>query len=58
LNGQINIEADRELLPEVRAKGDAVEVAERLYKGVDGKVGASEAGIAIKFENANGISKT
>ena len=53
-NGEVNVEADRELLTEVRAEGDAMEVTKRLYEGVDGKVGATEAGVAVKFENTDG----
>jgi hypothetical protein len=53
-NGKINIKADRELLTEVRAEGDGVEVTQGLYKGVDGKVRASEAGVAVKFKNTDG----
>jgi hypothetical protein len=53
-NGEVNVEADGELLTEVRAEGDAMEVTKCLYEGVDGKVGATEAGVAVKFENTNG----
>jgi hypothetical protein len=53
LNGKINVKADRELLMEVRAEGDGMEVTQGLYKGVDGKVRALEAGTAVKFENTD-----
>ena len=56
LNGEVNIKADGELLMEVRAEGDAMEVTQCLYKGVDGKVGASEAGVAVKFKNMDGMA--
>ena len=54
LNREVNIKADGELLTEVRAEGDAMEVTQCLYEGVDGKVGASEAGVVVKFKNTDG----
>jgi hypothetical protein len=53
-NGEVHVEADRELLTKVRAKGDALEITERLDKGVNCKMGAAEAGIAVKFKNTDG----
>jgi hypothetical protein len=53
-NREVNVKADRELLTEVRPEGDAMEVTKRLYKGVDGKVGATEAGVAVKFKYTDG----
>jgi hypothetical protein len=42
------------LLAKIGPEGSAVEVAKRLYKRVDGKMGASETGIAINFQNTDG----
>jgi hypothetical protein len=53
-NGEVHVKADRELLPKVRAEGNAVEIAERLDKGVDCEMRAAEARIAVKFKNTDG----
>jgi hypothetical protein len=45
-NGEVNVEADGKLLGKVRAKWDTMQVAKALDERLDGKVGASEAGIA------------
>ena len=46
-NREVDIKANRKLLVKIRVERGAVEVTKGLDKGVDSKMGTSEAGIVI-----------
>ena len=57
-NGKVDIEANGELLAEIWADGNTVEIAEHLDKRIDCEIGAAEAGNAVKLKNAYGNGKS
>lgn len=53
MNSKENVIADRELLAEVWAKGDSMQVTKSLNKGIDSEVGTAKAGVPVELEDTD-----
>ena len=49
--------ADRELLEEVWAKGNSVQVTKSFNKGIDSEVGTAKAGVPVELEDTDSNSE-
>jgi len=57
-NGKVDIKANRELVAEIWAEGNTMEIAEHLYKWIDCEMGAAEAGNAVKLKDTYSNGKS